>query len=83
MQFDSHFESHFESHFDTYCLLVVDTQNDFMPWGTLPVPKGDTIIPVIQRLFQLPFKEKIAVCDWHPKEHCSFASRWDKRVGDV
>ncbi len=72
----------FKLDFTKAALLIVDVQNDFMPWGSLPVPHGDTIVPVIQRLFQLPFKAKIAVRDWHPREHCSFASRWNKAVGE-
>ena len=31
-------------------LIIVDAQNDFMPGGALEVPKGDEIIPVINRL---------------------------------
>lgn len=63
-------------------LLVVDVQNDFMPWGALPVEGGDQIIPYIRQLFMLPFETKIAAADWHPIGHCSFASRWDRQVGE-
>lgn len=69
--------------FSRAALLIVDAQNDFMPWGSLPVPHGDSIVPVIQRLFTLPFTAKIAVRDWHPIGHCSFASRWNKPVGST
>ena len=31
-------------------LLVVDVQNDFCPGGALPVPQGDEIVPVVNRL---------------------------------
>lgn len=68
--------------FSSTALLVVDVQNDFMPWGALPVPQGDKIIKPIQQLFCLPFKTKIAVADWHPADHCSFATRWGKPVGE-
>jgi len=54
-------------------LIVIDVQNDFMPGGTLPVPKGDTIVPVINRL-QLDFDLVVATQDWHPPNHSSFAS---------
>ncbi len=63
-------------------LLIVDVENDFMPWGALPVPQADSIIPIIQRLFTLPFKVKVAVRDFHPIGHCSFASRWNRRAGE-
>lgn len=56
-------------------LLVVDPQLDFMPGGALPVPEGDTIIPVINRLIRLFRKEGSPVYisrDWHPQNHCSF-----------
>ena len=32
------------------CLVVVDVQNDFMPGGALAVPRGDEVVPVINRL---------------------------------
>jgi len=28
-------------------LIIVDVQNDFMPTGALPVPKGDEVVPAI------------------------------------
>jgi nicotinamidase/pyrazinamidase len=30
-------------------LLVVDIQNDFCPGGGLAVPRGDEVVPVINR----------------------------------
>lgn len=54
-------------------LLIVDAQNDFMPGGSLPVPDGHKIVPVINRLTALGFFDLvIASQDWHPEEHCSF-----------
>ena len=35
---------------DADVLAVIDVQNCFVPGGTLPVPEGDTIIPIINRL---------------------------------
>jgi len=56
-------------------LVAVDIQNDFMPWGALPVPGADKIIPVINRYLKL-FKEAqapiFATRDWHPENHVSF-----------
>jgi nicotinamidase/pyrazinamidase len=59
----------------TDVLLIVDVQNDFMPHGALPVPKGDEVIPVINRLLQNHFTFASATQDWHPANHLSFASQ--------
>ena len=32
------------------CLLLVDLQNGFCPGGNLPVPEGDAVIPIANRL---------------------------------
>jgi len=54
-------------------LLVVDMQNDFCPGGALPVPQGDAIVPMINRLAQ-SFAHVGLAQDWHPPGHISFAS---------
>ncbi|HTS41234.1 MAG TPA: bifunctional nicotinamidase/pyrazinamidase [Xanthobacteraceae bacterium] len=54
-------------------LLVVDVQNDFCPGGNLPVPRGDEVIPVINRL-AAQFEHVVLTQDWHPRGHQSFAS---------
>jgi nicotinamidase/pyrazinamidase len=54
-------------------LLVVDVQNDFCPGGALAVPRGDEIIPAINRL-AAEFGHVILTQDWHPRGHASFAS---------
>lgn len=54
-------------------LILVDIQNDFLPGGALPVPHGDSIIPVVNRL-QEKFGLVVATQDWHPPGHKSFAS---------
>ena len=54
-------------------LIIIDIQNDFLPGGSLAVPEGDKIIPVINRL-QEKFDLVIATQDWHPENHMSFAS---------
>jgi nicotinamidase/pyrazinamidase len=53
-------------------LVLVDIQNDFLPGGALPVPEGDLIIPVVNRL-QPYFDLVVATQDWHPPGHKSFA----------
>jgi len=55
-------------------LLVIDVQNDFCPGGALEVPKGDEVVPVINRLMPL-FDAVVFTQDWHPADHLSFASQ--------
>ena len=54
-------------------LIVTDVQNDFCPGGSLSVPRGDEVAPVINRLMEL-FEVVVASQDWHPLGHISFAS---------
>jgi nicotinamidase/pyrazinamidase len=54
-------------------LLLVDVQNDFMTGGSLEVPHGAMIVPLINRL-QKFFDLVVATQDWHPQNHKSFAS---------
>lgn len=66
----------------TKALIVVDVQNDFCPGGALPVPKGDEVVPAINRLMG-EHDLVVATRDWHPRNHCSFVSAHPgKRVGD-
>lgn len=52
-------------------LLIVDVQNDFCPGGSLAVPEGDRVVPVLNdyvarfRAEDLPV---FASRDWHPEE---------------
>ena len=54
-------------------LVVVDVQNGFMPGGSLPVPDGDAVVPVINRLARA-FRHVVITQDWHTRGHVSFAS---------
>jgi len=54
-------------------LVIVDVQNDFCSGGSLAVPEGEQVVPIINRLFDR-FDYVVATQDWHPKEHKSFAS---------
>jgi nicotinamidase/pyrazinamidase len=54
-------------------LIVIDVQNDFCPGGALAVPKGDEIVPLVNRLIE-QFQHVVLTQDWHPKGHSSFAS---------
>jgi nicotinamidase/pyrazinamidase len=55
------------------CLIVADVQNDFMPGGALAVPRGDEVVPVINRL-AARFENVVLTQDWHPRGQISFAS---------
>jgi nicotinamidase/pyrazinamidase len=57
----------------TDVLLVVDIQNDFCPGGNLAVPRGDEVVPLINRL-AAKFQHVVLTQDWHPAGHQSFAS---------
>jgi len=54
-------------------LLIVDVQNDFCPGGRLAVPRGDEVVPIINRLVER-FRTVVLTQDWHPPGHLSFAS---------
>ena len=60
---------------DDDALLVVDVQRDFLPGGTLAVPDGDEIVPVLAACIGAFARHKLPVFasrDWHPPDHCSF-----------
>jgi nicotinamidase/pyrazinamidase len=64
-------------------LILVDIQNDFIPGGTLPVPEGDQIVPLVNRL-QDRFDLVVATQDWHPADHGSFAANHPgRKPGEV
>lgn len=54
-------------------LLVVDIQNDFCSGGSLAVPHGEEVVPLINRLAR-QFEHVVLTQDWHPSDHLSFAS---------
>ncbi|WP_407965787.1 bifunctional nicotinamidase/pyrazinamidase [Bartonella sp. C271] len=54
-------------------LIVIDVQNDFLPGGALAIPQSDAILPAVNNLITR-FDHVILTQDWHPKNHCSFAS---------
>ncbi len=55
-------------------LLVIDVQNDFCSGGALAVTDGDAVVAAANGLMQR-FDVVVATRDWHPPDHCSFASR--------
>lgn len=54
-------------------LIVVDVQNDFCSGGSLAVPGGDEIVPLVNAL-GARFSTVVLTQDWHPVGHASFAS---------
>jgi len=63
-------------------LIIVDLQNDFLPGGALPVPRGDEVVPLANEL-QRKFDLVLATKDWHPPDHDSFAANHPgKKPGD-
>ncbi|MBE0476552.1 MAG: bifunctional nicotinamidase/pyrazinamidase [Coriobacteriia bacterium] len=64
-------------------LIVVDLENDFMPFGALPVRDGDEAVPVANALMPR-YGLVVATQDWHPPDHGSFASNHPgMKPGDV
>jgi nicotinamidase/pyrazinamidase len=64
-------------------LILVDIQNDFLPGGALPVPRGDEIIAVANRV-RAVFPRVVATQDWHPTNHESFAANHPgRKPGDL
>jgi nicotinamidase/pyrazinamidase len=59
-------------------LLIVDIQNDFCPGGGLAVPRGDEVVPLVNRL-AARFRHVVLTQDWHPRGHLSFASSYPGR----
>jgi len=61
-------------------LIVVDVQRDFCAGGSLPVPGGDEVIPVINRIIPF-FGRWVYTRDWHPANHVSFSDSPEYRDG--
>ncbi len=56
-------------------LIAVDVQNCFVTGGTLAVPKGEEVVPVINRIAPA-FHNIVITQDWHTPGHASFASSY-------
>jgi len=64
-------------------LNITDIQRDFLPGGSLAVPRGDEIIPIVNALMP-HFPLVVATKDWHPVNHGSFAvNHPGKKAGDM
>ncbi|MFM9817057.1 UNVERIFIED_CONTAM: bifunctional nicotinamidase/pyrazinamidase [Spiribacter pallidus] len=59
-------------------LIVVDMQPDFMEGGPLATEDGSAIIPDIRALMLSgQYTDIVAIQDWHPAGHVSFANSHD------
>lgn len=59
-------------------LLIVDVQNDFLRGGSLAVPHGNQVVPVLNRYIGAFVAQGLPVYatrDWHPERHCSFRAQ--------
>jgi nicotinamidase/pyrazinamidase len=59
-------------------LLVVDVQNDFCLGGALPVPEGDTVVPVLNAWMAAAQRARVPIFasrDGHPADQVSFRTR--------
>ena len=60
---------------DKDALIIVDVQRDFCPGGSLAVPEGDKVVPVLNEYLKKFLKANAliyATRDWHPSNHSSF-----------
>jgi len=59
-------------------LIVVDVQNDFCPGGSLAVPEGDTVVPILNEYMSRAADAGIPIFasrDWHPPVTRHFAAQ--------
>jgi len=57
-------------------VLLVDPQNDFCPGGSLAVPEGDKVMPVLNAWIAAAEQAKVPIFisrDWHPPRTTHFA----------
>ena len=58
---------------NSIALLIIDVQKGFCPGGSLAVPEGDKVVPIINKLID-KFDHVVQTQDWHTPCHHSFAS---------
>ncbi len=59
-------------------LLLADIQNDFLLGGALEIGGGAAILPILENYIQRFQARSLPIFltrDWHPSNHCSFASQ--------
>ena len=60
-------------------LILVDLQNDFLPWGSIPIEDSEELIPIANQLLE-QFDIIVASQDWHPANHKCFAANHPWRM---
>ena len=55
-------------------LIVADLQRDFCPGGSLAVPEGDQVVPLVNQLAPR-FQTVVTSQDSHPPDHSSFVAQ--------
>jgi nicotinamidase/pyrazinamidase len=58
-------------------LIIVDVQYDFLPGGSLPVPLGEQVIPVLNTYLQVANAAGVPIFasrDWHPPHTSHFGA---------
>jgi nicotinate phosphoribosyltransferase len=56
-------------------LLLIHPQNDFLPGGSLAVPRANEILPILNKYLEIFEQMALPIVftrDWHPPDHCSF-----------
>ncbi len=59
-------------------VLAVDVQVDFCPGGSLPIPRGDEVVPELNPWLAAAAARGLPAVlsrDWHPEGHPSFTER--------
>lgn len=59
-------------------LLIIHIQNDFIRDGSLAVPRGEEVVPVMNAYVEACTAQGLpmfATRDWHPANHCSFRAQ--------
>lgn len=62
----------------TDALIIVDVQNDFCPGGSLAVPEGHVVVPVLNEYMARAADAGMPIFasrDWHPEQTRHFAER--------
>jgi nicotinamidase/pyrazinamidase len=67
----------FEEQVSDTALIIVDMQNDFVEGGTLAVPGGRALVPIVNRIISELGRTALVVTsqDWHPVNAAHF-DRW-------
>jgi nicotinamidase/pyrazinamidase len=62
----------------TDALIIVDVQNDFCPGGSLAVPEGHVVVPILNEYMERATDAGMPIFasrDWHPEQTRHFAAQ--------